>query len=314
MTKRKEEKQMNKLKKSFAGILALLSLLTTLCGCSSIDRFWNADNEIPIVVQFNFIDGGKDAETVLDQEHKELGEAPEQIYVILKEEKNIITKYFSEKYEVDVSTKINSLQKVYLYSQDEYNGETLQGYVSGEDNTVHLNESTLDNLVLVRSVIRHELMHYLGVKPIEDDSCHLLVEGFADAIAQDIAEYEGVVHLRSLAYQMQYMLARQILVVDKDIVKKFLTEDNFDVKEYINGILADVPQTDDFVSDVAEHLETCISSYSYGLEGDEKVLVEVQAEYIVIAYCKTFVPSQEQIEEIRDYYLVDNIEEIEFVN
>lgn len=297
------------MKKIIGLILSMVVIMLAGCSEAEVPSMWQEENCIPIVVKFDYIDREEGDGVILEQEYQVIGNATHDVLKVLEEEKINIRNFFVDNYGVDVQRKLQKLNKIFLYTQDEYKGEYLNGFVDSTTNTVYLHKRILEDEVLLRSVLLHEIMHYIGVVPfIETDECHYLVEGFADALALRIAFCNEEPYNASRSYEMQRKLADQILVVDKQIVVNFLTDNAFNIAEYINEVLKDVPQYiaegAETVDDVAYQLENCITCIYNGLADDETYyLVCLEAEGIVIAYCKTFNPTEEQIKQIGQNYL-----------
>ena len=335
--------------KTFRFLVCTLTLIFVMAGVVEAgDSYWEKQ-ELPVIVNFEdpFFEEDETNLTTEDISYEEdngIKDIDEYVHQILEEEKDNIYVYFLGVYGIDVSAKLEKLKDIYYFVQDDWAAiETVNGYVMTDDNKVHLNVDILKDEITLRNVIVHETLHYLGVKGAQDDLFFLMVEGFADALTNDILTLSDEEFVES-AYENQRMLAEQLLIADDGFVEHFLADDDFNVGEYFNKKLSGIPQKTfrgrSTINNFADCLEKCIQSMYYSdimssslmfydfedYETDESEYYDyivqeqneyfyymLQAQYIVSAYCKECNPTYEQIEYIRYYQLFNWLEEMEFV-
>lgn len=275
--------------------------------------FWDV-NELRITQDFDVIEDDEKAQTVLDQEKMEKGEiASKDLVQEINKIKKGMRKFFFKKYKIDVKDKLNKLEKVYVFSSNEYKGQSLGGYVDEEKNTVNLNEEFVKDENKWKTVFIHETIHYLGVREKGSNHTEYLIEGITDALAEDCCNYLKITFYATNFYQLQRMLAHQILIVDPQLVNETIKNGKCDMENRINDRLKDIDFSIIEVDNIAVNLESCISSLFQGTsQGSEEIII-LQAQDIVSSYCKTFSPSKEKIEKIREYYVMNDYEKIKVV-
>lgn len=311
----------NKKKNLLKNILAAVLLFCVVILIIAIpedngSKFWS-ENELRITRQFNIILDNEKTQTVLNQEKEIIGEASEDVRKKVEELKSNIIEFFNSEYNIDVTDSINNIENIYIFEQDLYKEQFLGGYIDSKD-IIYLNEEILDKGNMMESIIVHEIMHYLRFKSKSTYGIYF-IEGLTEAITHKCLDFVEKEFYFSNFYGLAHNLSMQILAVDKDIVKKVLTEDDFDIMQRINLHLKDVKQSIIKIDDIATNLECCITSIFYVniygskyQESDLEAFI-LQAQDIVSSYCKTFNPTKKQIKEIRKYYIIQDYEKLKIV-
>lgn len=298
--------------------ISIIMLIIVICvvliigAYNSSFAFWNKSNELRIITQLVPAEGEENEITSQDPTVKK--NTDETLTEKINTLKSGIAEFFSEAYNVDVTSKLDKLKDVYIFSLDENpNTGILYGYCDSELNTINLNDSILDDEVLFNSVFVHETMHYLGIIHRTFNGQYF-IEGIADALTYQCLEFlNKEFDATYTSYYTQRELALQIIAVDKELVVNAITQDDFEIMDRINEVLKDVPRTVFPCDNVAETLEILVNGLLYNnssLESSElttKISLFIGQE-IVASYCKEFKPSKKEISEIRKHYVVENFE------
>ena len=308
----------NKLmKKKIFGVIGIIAIVLIIgVGIKYYNEkqyaFWEK-NELRITTDFDVVTDDEKAATALNQDIKNEKEADKKVLKKLKDLKAGMNQFFANKYKVDMSKKLDKLKKVYIYSSDDYNGQTLYGYVDNKENKVHLNEKALKDDVLLQSVFTHEVMHYLGIAPVKNtESGMYFIEGLADMLAEECFSFQNKKFQNSPYYEVSMNLWKQIKVVDTNIIKEALTKENYDIMSKFDERLKKIKPTFKKVKSISDTLENSIKTATqYVNSSNQENFLTIQAQDIVISYIKTFEPSRKQINAIRKHYVLDNYENIE---
>lgn len=308
----------NKLmKKKIFGVIGIIAIVLIIgVGIKYYNEkqyaFWEK-NELRITTDFDVVTDDEKAATALNQDIKNEKEADKKVLKKLKDLKAGMNQFFANKYKVDMSKKLDKLKKVYIYSSDDYNGQTLYGYVDNKENKVHLNEKALKDDVLLQSVFTHEVMHYLGIAPVKNtESGMYFIEGLADMLAEECLSFQNKKFQNSPYYEVSMNLWKQIKVVDTNIIKEALTKENYDIMSKFDERLKKIKPTFKKVKSISDTLENSIKTATqYVNSSNQENFLTIQAQDIVISYIKTFEPSRKQINAIRKHYVLDNYENIE---
>lgn len=284
-------------------IRILCIVIAIVCtGCASNT---SKENILPIIVEDESFTGYEISMNVKYCD-EELENVPNFVYQILDEEKENLKKFFKEEYRVNVKKALNKIDKIYAY-------DTKSDLITGfsDENKIIISRYILSDIlnddIMIRSIIRRELIHCLGVEST-DNEYTLLVEGFAEELAIQASKYAGVEYVENEAYYIQIKVARQILIADKKIVKKFLSKE-FKLENYINDTLKDASQKYNTSSNVARLLSNCINKYYYLSNRYEEVnILPLQIQYIVFAYCNTFELDEEEVKAIEANSIIDTSE------
>lgn len=309
----------NKLmKKKIFGVIGIIAIVLIIgVGIKYYNEkqyaFWEK-NELRITTDFDVVTDDEKAATALNQDIKNEKEADKKVLKKLKDLKAGMNQFFANKYKVDMSKKLDKLKKVYIYSSDDYNGQTLYGYVDNKENKVHLNEKALKDDVLLQSVFTHEVIHYLGIAPVKNtESGMYFIEGLADMLAEECLSFQNKKFQNSPYYEVSMNLWKQIKVVDTNIIKEALTKENYDIMSKFDERLKKIKPTFKKVKSISDTLENSIKTATQYVNSsirNEEILT-IQAQDIVISYIKTFKPSRKQINAIRKHYVLDNYENVE---
>lgn len=308
----------NKLmKKKIFGVIGIIAIVLIIgVGIKYYNEkqyaFWEK-NELRITTDFDVVTDDEKAATALNQDIKNEKEADKKVLKKLKDLKAGMNQFFANKYKVDMSKKLDKLKKVYIYSSDDYNGQTLYGYVDNKENKVHLNEKALKDDVLLQSVFTHEVIHYLGIAPVKNtESGMYFIEGLADMLAEECLSFQNKKFQNSPYYEVSMNLWKQIKVVDTNIIKEALTKENYDIMSKFDERLKKIKPTFKKVKSISDTLENSIKTATqYVNSSNQENFLTIQAQDIVINYIKTFEPSRKQINAIRKHYVLDNYENIE---
>ena len=306
-----------RMKKKIFGVIGIIAIVLIIgVGIKYYNEkqyaFWEK-NELRITTDFDVVTDDEKAATALNQDIKNEKEADKKVLKKLKDLKAGMNQFFANKYKVDMSKKLDKLKKVYIYSSDDYNGQTLYGYVDNKENKVHLNEKALKDDVLLQSVFTHEVMHYLGIAPVKNtESGMYFIEGLADMLAEECLSFQNKKFQNSPYYEVSMNLWKQIKVVDTNIIKEALTKENYDIMSKFDERLKKIKPTFKKVKSISDTLENSIKTATqYVNSSNQENFLTIQAQDIVISYIKTFEPSRKQINAIRKHYVLDNYENIE---
>jgi hypothetical protein len=197
---------------------------------------------------------------------------------------------------ISVSYKLSKLKDTYIYSQVD-GAVCVDGYYKHDTYDVYLSEDILNDTDYLKFVYIHELMHYLGCV---DDETTMMQEGMADAITEDILGYSY-----EYSYDVPRWLCHQLLIADPYILTYVM--DGGDLDDRIDGRLEAVPR-EWFVEKHDLKMSEVLDSLLYSIEYDD-IDVQTYSSYvnqcqsIVSAYCNTFDLTDEQVDEISQYYI-----------
>ena len=290
------------MKRTISVALALvLILMLSACG------FWS-ENQLEVVKSFEEEPVNRELDVILNEDYAELGITNiKYIYVAIEEQKIYVQRYFKEYFGQDVSKKLDKIKDIYLFQSG--NQYEPKGFVA--NNAIYLNQELLRNQDELYSSLLNQIIHWIGVRAPKDNSYYTLVEGFDEALSQEVAYSYGRTYVKNNSYELAARLAKQMICADKSIVKKFLSDSKFNIGDYINKILKKVPRNHGTCNNPAQLLENCLIADVYNTEtsDNEKLGVKLQAQYIAISFCKRFKLDRKQKQEIEDTYLLINFEE-----
>ena len=216
--------------------------------------------------------------------------------------------FFKEKYSVSVEEQLSVCKIKFVDIPETY---PIGGFYSKDDGsfgakgkeiekTVYLNSHNLEDTtfeqifvdVLV-STYFHETIHYLGFYGSSDNVDESLIEGFTEALTAEIMEYCGYDYMNTYCGNVPF--ARQMLVVDKSIVKSVITDGDAAVlTEKLNSVLGEENARD--LCDAHNLINQNYRSSTEAYPGDMEHLAI--AQYLTAEYCKSFNPTDEQILEM----------------
>lgn len=288
-------------------VLLILTVMATMFTSCTKNEYWESDNQIRIFRNLKVID-----ETEPEPEYgKSEYQFTKSEMSKMKELDKEAIKFFQEKHNIDVSIKISQNDvKVFHLDIDE---DFIAGYT---DTQIHLNELLfIDNnfKMLFESSYIHELMHYVGFKSA-DVNC--IDEGMAEHFSVEFAEYTGINYIATEDYFLYKQVADQMCIVnEEEICRKYIETDNFQICEHISEKVAFVEQPffkndnpGKLLSTLLPVIEPVIEEYDI----NETYSFAVIAQEIINAYCKEVKqPNKKEIEEMRELYIVPDIEEIE---
>ncbi len=285
--------------KKLAILLLLVALnLTFASGCSATPKScWTAENEIhiPCIIQIT----EQEDDTVYNDASYVLSNADQILFENLNDD---IVNFFKDIYDIDVSEKMSKLGIHFFTNDDPFN--FIAGYTPRNSKWVNLNVVLFnpENAHLVASTYLHECMHYLGVTSTEGSP---IDEGISEYLAIACAEYSNIAYFATIDYTMYLQVAYQLCAVnEQEIISGYIEDENFNISEHITKVLADVPQVYVKVDDVGRVLSTVLGNIQY-YNDDTGFLLAYTAEDILVAYCKTFNPSKDQIALIQSTYILD---------
>ena len=136
----------------------------------------------------------------------------------------MIYTYFLERYEIDISYELSTINNVCFFSQVRVeDGTQLLGIydptVAFQPN-IYLNECLLDDLDLLKFTYVHEIMHLLG---FVDNETVMLMEGLSDCLAENILGY-----CYTGSYDVPRELSHQLLIADPDLISYIINGGDVD--------------------------------------------------------------------------------------
>ena len=224
---------------------------------------------------------------------------------------NIID-FFNEKYGVSVADKIAIYEVKQMDIPSKYDAIGGGYYYdnNGDGNVSYFNSNkyeiplaSLDEVEVkeLADLYIHETIHYLGFYNPKEFRTDIIMEGFTQALTIDVLDYIGYEKIDLLeTYELNVRLARQIMIVNNDIVKTILMSNK-------NG---DVLLFDELKSVLGEEKATDLCNMHITIEslyfepnftGDIEMLNI--AQYLTAEYCRSFKPTDEQILEMHKYFI-----------
>lgn len=209
----------------------------------------------------------------------------------------MITDYFRDIYEIDVSDKMQMLQ-IMEATYPESVSEMVGGSYSGDfPEKLFVNADVLENLLsdteggalpevtdtafsakLLRTVYIHEVMHYLGFN--SDMGFDHLMEAVAESLNKEVMLHGNIKYESITGYASIQGFAAQIMKCDTEFVREVLTGSNPDMGAYFNSRLGGGSDTN-----YAEYFDKLIGLIREGDSGDIGRL-EYYAQYLTYEYCK----------------------------
>lgn len=249
-----------------------------------------------------------------------MGTAPDEIFEMYKGCKKVIRKYFSEKYNLDVSKRLNFIYNIELFIEENCIGNTsTSGYVVDDDNTIYINAVIINDVDTLKSTMIHETLHAIGFKQF-DHELQFMTEGLTDATTEQICEYAGEFFAGSDEYSYTRALSKQMIAVDDQLIINLLTKKDFNLHDYINQKLegfeikpAENVELDVDSVDLAQYLdiistEICMGGIYGSIAPEWDYSLKFQGQEIIGAFCKSFKPTEDKIEQIREFYVFYNFE------
>jgi len=270
--------------------------------------FWEKENEVRMVLPID-VEVATDDNEFLDTGDLELPRWYSSRAEILKK---IMIIYFDEVYDIDISAKLeNQVLKGFEFSGGDGLNETM-GYVSEDNpNCLNLNNKLFGEYdMYFDNTYIHESLHQIGFR--SEDSI-IITEGIVDALTDLILCDANVVSYPTESYNDIRTLGYQILIADKDIVKFYLENENPSMIGRIDERLEDVKKT--FLDvDPGIRLECLGRGLTHGHSPNfDSYYLAFEAQEIVRAYCQSFNPDKETIDQIRAFYLVTDYETVSIV-
>lgn len=305
-------------------ILAIIMMLTLLTACGKTnavkesvveenavtynDEYWKQENQMRLPLKVNT--GKAKDETVYTESTYEI---PDEQIASFKELNICISNFFQEKYGIDVSERLDK-EEVKVFNTPIKNS-FIGGYTKKGESCINLNELlfTDENFkVLLNSSYLHETMHYLGI--ISSLYQGGIDEGIAEHLAIQVAKYAGITYVPTESYFWYKMVADQLCVVnEKEIVQGYLTNEKFDIYTHISKAVRNVKQQYRKVKDPGKLLYNLLPALGNDTYGAKGYWMAFMAQDIINAYCKTFKPNEEEIEQMRKFYIVSDIETAEII-
>ena len=317
-----------KTRKLFGVVFVIMYLISVLTGCAATpstvydtgvsnedvyqdNSYWEKDNEIRLVFDIHIENEElQPEEFVSNSEGKKLPRSKEK--VIRNLQKGIIS-FFQERYQIDVSEKIEK-QEIAIFSSTGFM-EGVMGYVdTNNPNILNLNERLLkDYSDEFETTYIHETLHQIGFR---SENAYMIEEGITDALADMICCYIGIEPVLTIYYSESRTMAYQMLAADPEIVSCYLNDNEFDIIKRINEKLEGVPQPFIKSGNLGKRLESRLDvlhaiATGNAFGGTTNVLwIAFEAQEIMRAYCQECNPDANTIAYIRSHYLVVDYEAI----
>lgn len=164
---------------------------------------------------------------------------------------------------------------------NDYYDAGIGGYYDKEKHFAIFSTESLKEEQCSISII-HEIVHAAG---ISDYSAEFITEGFTEAITEKIAQ-EVLVG----PYESYKSIAQQLLEIDDQIIKGYLTQENFSVIEKIDQLAN---------AEIGVTLEKCSTIY---MSGNKTDTMELYMQYIAGEIIKQY---SDNALEIAEKYPVD---------
>lgn len=210
----------------------------------------------------------------------------------------LIFSYFQDIYSVDVSEKLNAL-RVFESTYPEEVSQMVGGpYSSDFPERLFMNSALLESCVseigegktpdvtsnvfsvkMLRTVYIHEVIHYLGFN--RGLGFERFTEALAECLNEKVTLHGGIKYESITGYAAIQGYASQIVDCDPELVKKVLTEEDFNMSEYFNNKLGDKSGTN-----YAEYYDCLIGLIQKGGSRDLNKLT-YYTQYLTYEYCKT---------------------------
>ncbi len=282
------------------------------------ERFWQ-NNDLYI---FTYTYQNKDDESLSSDDIRMknievLGVGNENVMKEVENTKRQISNFCKSEYKLDVSSKLDNLEKVYIFKQTStFSGAITYGYIDTDEMAIYLNQEILSQNNLFKKVLIHETFHYLGLSDSVNNYDSFLIEGLTEAVTEECMNYLNMDFTPSELYIEDYKLAKQMIYADKhELVYNMLTTESFDYNAYINRIIGKNLTTIYGNDDAALTLDASLYSL-YGnpyMNKEEENMLKLQAQHIVSIYCKSFNLTNQEKKMIKDYFIIPDFESIKFV-
>jgi len=274
-------------------------------GCANHSyNFWKGENQLRRVIpkiSVGSIHDGKEGISLTEK--LELSEQYQERAAYLR---GVMEAYFKETYQIDISKKLEK-QTLRRFRTKEQS-ETVMGFVDIQNpNCLNLNEvlfTTYSNLF--DNTYVHETLHQIGFK---SETPGMIDEGITDALADNILKNASIRSIPTPTYGFSREIGYQILRADTKIVSLYYNSD-FQVENRITERLSNVKRTLLPDDNPGETLEFTLEGLTYGMQGMDEWYIAFQAQEITRAYCQTFEPTYETIDDIRTHYIVAGYEKV----
>ena len=311
----------------FKMLLVNFLCVLLLCGCSNGKglydngvtneqgyedyQAWEKANEIRLIL-------GISIEGMIEEDHSDIiteksFDIPNKYDKKIEELREGIISFFNERYHIDVSELIGK-QQIAIYTADGIN-EGVFGYVEPTNQHIlNLNRKIFkEESDKFETTYIHETLHQIG---FFSKTVSMLDEGITDALTDMICCYMGKSAVSTEYYFESRTLAYQMLKADPEIVKAYLTEEDFCIRERINEKLKDVPQVYEKTDNLGvflDHMIKALYDLNTGIVFDygyDPYIFAFQAQEIVKAYCQECNPDTATINYIRAHYLTIDCETV----
>lgn len=298
---------MKKVRITFVTVVLLLALFAntayaTFAGIYD-DQYWTKGNEIRMLYGIGLYIYKPEEQS----DKINYTETDEQLELYSSINSNVIS-FFADTYGLNVEEKISEMTVSYFSYDDPV--DFLAGYTVRNSGGINLNialMTTPDYEPFLSSSYLHEVMHFLGVS---STVLSPLDEGFAEYLAIKCSDYAGMEYYPTMSYSYCLSVAAEMSVVnEQNIVKSYLTDDNFDIAVHITETLKDVPQLYNQVEDIGSVFSTLVGNLGTSYD-DTAYVLAFMAQDVANAYCKEFNPTKDQIDIIRSHYFVPEVETV----
>ncbi len=288
---------------AFFGVAIFTTTSTSADKEARENQYWLRENEIHIFCDIQIMHQPDETEYYFIDYN--LNDADVEHFNSLNEK---ITQFFMDLYNIDVSEKIQNMEVNFFLTPiaDEFTA----GYTPRGSKGINLNVVLLEDAnysIFLTSTYIHEMMHYLGVT---SKTSSAIDEGMADFLASKFTTYAGITYLPTDSYEYYRMVANQMCAVNEnEIVSGYIGNSNFDITAHITEILKDVPQVFYHVDNIGGVFSDLVGNIGKSFD-DNGYYLAIISQDILSAYCRTFNPTKEQIEIIRQNYFVEDVEKM----
>lgn len=211
---------------------------------------------------------------------------------------DLIFSYFRDVYSVDVSEKLSALRVFESTYPEEVSQMVGGSYSSDFPERLFMNSALPESCVseigegktpdmtsnvfsvkMLRTVYIHEVIHYLGFN--SGLGFEHFTEALAECLNKKVMLHGGINYESITGYAAIQGFASQIVDCDPELVKKVLTEEDFNMSEYFNNKLGDKSGTN-----YAEYYDSLIGLIQKGGSRDLNKLT-YYTQYLTYEYCKS---------------------------
>ena len=309
------------MKKLISIILSVITLMSFMTGCASSenrkDNLYNPEyKDIALANIFFVTDDSSENASIgtVKESMDEIGFNSKNHTIIPEEDikflKDQMTSFFEEVYDVDIADKLSSINTYTFESNDGLYGYHIPGstdvYVNGSIYRTHKS--------MFASTWCHEVIHLIGINYIQNEF-YGIYECITEAVNTELMDWMNNPHDTTSAYYSTINIGKQLIMANPEIVRQSILDPDYRIENEIDSVLKDAryiaakPPKD---SSIAFQLSCYIISKMeeapmYFLN---QPFLDFMMQEITTAYCRSFNLTEEQIENSKNLWIVNNFDEV----